>query len=96
MSRHLNSIAQLRGYSEEEALHFCLKVQALRRNPVPSYKSIAQATRQLEPNATIEAVAPEAAKIHLDELGQRGRGLGRGRGRWRSPGTPKYIIVGGG
>jgi hypothetical protein len=93
MNKNLSSIAQIRGCSDEEALHFCLKVQALRRHPTPSYKSIAQAVRQLEPDADIEVVAQEAARVHLDKLRQRGRGLGRGRGRWQSPGVPRYVIV---
>lgn len=92
--RALEQIAQLLGCSVEEARAFCLKVQALRGNPVPSYKSIAQAAKQLELNATIETVASEASKIHLEERRRQGRGRG-GRGRWQSPKTPKYIIVGG-
>ena len=92
MNKNLSSIAQIRGCSDEEALHFCLKVQALRLHPTPSYKSIAQAVRQLEPDAEIEVVAQEAARVHLDKLRQQGRGLGRGRGRWQSSGVPRYII----
>ena len=92
--RALAQIAQLLGCSVEEAREFCLEVQALRGNMVPSYKSIAQAAEQLGPSATIEAVASEASKIHLQERGRRGRGRG-GWGRWQSSKTPKYIIVGG-
>ena len=94
MSRVLRQIAEVRGCSVEEARQFCLAVQALRRRPTPSYKSIAQAAEQLGPSATIEAVASEASKIHLEERRRRGRGRG-GRGRWQSPKTPRYIIVGG-
>lgn len=99
--RALEQIAQLLGCSVEEAREFCLKVQALRGKPVPSYKSIAQAAKQLELNATIETVASEASKIHLKERGRQGRrrgrrGRGRGRwGRWQSPKTPKYVVIGG-
>jgi len=93
MNKYLTSIAQVWGCSEDEAFRFCLKVQALQHNPTPSYKSIAQAVGQSGPDADIEAVAQEAARIHRDELRQLGRGLGRGRGRWQPSGTPKYVIV---
>jgi hypothetical protein len=95
MNKNLSSIAQIRGCSDEEALHFCLRVQALGCHPTPSYKSIAQTLRQLGPDADIEVVAQEAAKVHLDKLKQQRRGPARRRGRWQSSEVPRYIIVDG-
>ena len=89
-SRYIEQIARRRGCTSEEAHHFCLAVQRLRKVKL-SHKIISIAVRELPPDASVEAVAQ-----HTERFPSEPKGKGRAVSRLtQSSRPPKYIIVDG-
>ena len=83
---HLAQIAEHRGCSMEEARQYCLQVQTLQQ-PKSSFKAIAHAVQQLGPNASMQAVAAQAARNPVPARRKRGRR----RGSWQPTEPPKEL-----